>query len=62
MLKDVSVPFHRRVALEWNVLRPEFLLHFGIIRSFLLEFKLNSFSKIVMVILLKMYVDKHTKC
>ena len=31
-LRDGSVLFHRRVALEWNVLRPEFFLHLGVIR------------------------------
>ena len=31
-LRDGSVLFHRRVSLEWNVLRPEFFLHLGVIR------------------------------
>ena len=37
-LRDGSFSFDRRVALEWNVLRPEFLLHLGITRSFFLRF------------------------
>ena len=36
-LRDGSVLFHRRVALERNVLRPEFFLYLDEIRSFLLE-------------------------
>ena len=36
-LRDGSVLFHRQGALEWNVLRPEFFLHLGMIRSYLLE-------------------------
>ena len=36
-LRDGSVLLHRRVALEWNVLRSEFFLHLGVIRSLLLE-------------------------
>ena len=31
-LRDGSVLFHRQVALEWNVLRPECFLHLGVIR------------------------------
>ena len=34
-LRDDSSPFHRRVALGWNVLRPKFFLDLGVIRSFL---------------------------
>lgn len=30
------LPARRRVALEMNVLRPEFFLHFGVMKSFLL--------------------------
>ena len=36
-LRDDSVSFHSLVALEWNVLRPEFVLNLGVIRSFLFE-------------------------
>ena len=36
-LTDGSILFHRRVALEWKVPRPEFILYFGVIRSFLFE-------------------------